>query len=98
MNSILLGHSGPLTHDNHQNPKFWVNEVHQVVVVSVFLDIAVVIIRPARRPHIHYLEPVTAVVESPVTPLCHTKAVFLAKIGAEFLLRNLLASAVSVLR
>jgi hypothetical protein len=75
-----------------------VNEVYQVIVVSIFLDIAVILIRPARRPHIHYLEPVTAIVESPVIALRHTKAVFLAKIGAEFLLRNLLASAVSVLR
>src|SRR6516165_8743320 len=79
--------------DDHQNAEFWVNEVHQVVVVSVFFEIAVILIRPVYRPRLHCLEPEAVILKAPVIAVRDPKMMLPAEVSTEFLFWNPLASA-----
>src|SRR5215470_17088144 len=68
-------------------------DIHQVIVVSVLFDIAIVVKRPASRPYLHEFKPVARVSEAPVLASAsrYAKVVLAAKAGVEFLRWNALA-------
>src|SRR5262249_31521500 len=78
---------------NHQHSDLRAHHIHQVVIVSVFFNVAIVVERPSSGPHLYYLEPISAVVESPIVASTspYSEMMFTTEAGAEFFRCNPLA-------
>ena len=57
--------------------------VHEVVIVSVLFQVAIVIERPSDGPYFHDFKLVTTILKSTVAASLHAEVVFAPKVGLE---------------
>src|SRR5205814_518234 len=62
--------------------------VHQVIILSLLFDVAIIVVRPLRRPRVHKLKNISAIFKSPVVPPRYMKMVLSSETDSEVFLRD----------